>query len=63
VAIKTILITGAAQIIFTQVFTTFFSSIALSLLMWIKVVALSSIIIILNEVIKFILRSIKNNRY
>ncbi|EHI97859.1 calcium-translocating P-type ATPase, PMCA-type [Clostridium sp. DL-VIII] len=58
-AIKTILITGIAQIIFTQFFTTFFNSVTLSLLMWIKVVALSLLIIILNEVIKFILRFTK----
>ncbi len=59
IAIKVIFITGIAQIIFTQVFTSFFSSVALSAVMWIKVLGLAFIIIIVNEVIKFILRTIK----
>ena len=59
IAIKVIFITGIAQIIFTQVFTSFFSSVALSASMWIKVLILAFIIIIVNEVVKFILRTIK----
>ena len=59
IAIKVIFITGIAQIIFTQVFTSFFSAVALSAVMWIKVLGLAFIIIIVNEVIKFILRTIK----
>jgi Ca2+-transporting ATPase len=58
-AIKVIVITGLAQIIFTQVFTTFFSSVALSFLMWIKVLGLSSMIIVVNEFVKLGLRLIK----
>jgi len=60
IAIKVILITGIAQIIFTQVFTSFFSSVALSLLMWIKVLLLAFVIIIVNEVVKFSLRLMKS---
>ena len=55
IAIKVIFITGVAQIIFTQVFTSFFSSVALSPLMWIKVLGLAFMVIIVNEVVKFIL--------
>jgi len=56
IAIKVILITGVAQIIFTQVFTSFFSSVALPALMWIKVLGLAFMIIVVNEVVKFLLR-------
>jgi Ca2+-transporting ATPase len=59
IAIKVIVITGLAQIIFTQVFTTFFSSVALSMLMWIKVLGLASMVIVVNEIVKFIIRAIK----
>lgn len=59
IAIKTIIITGIAQIVFTQVFTTFFSSVALSLSMWVKVLGLACLIVIINELVKFILRTIK----
>ncbi len=59
VAIKIICITGVAQIIFTQVFTKFFSSVALSPLMWAKVLGLSFMIIVVNEVVKLVLKIIK----
>ena len=63
VAIKVIVITGLAQIIFTQIFTSFFSSVALSALMWIKVLGLAFMIIVVNEFVKFILRhNQKNNK-
>jgi len=62
IAIKVIFITGIAQVIFTQVFTSFFSSVALSTLMWIKVLVLAFMIIIVNEIVKFILRSINNKK-
>lgn len=59
IAIKVIFITGIVQIIFTQVFRSFFSSVALSAVMWIKVLGLAFMIIIINETVKFILRTIK----
>lgn len=59
-AIKVIVCTGIAQILFTQVFREFFNSVPLSLAMWLKILALSSTIIIVNEVVKFIIR--KMNR-
>lgn len=57
-AIKVILCTGIAQILFTQIFREFFNSVPLSLMTWIKVLALSSTVIMVNEVVKFILRKI-----
>lgn len=59
IAIKTIIITGIAQIIFTQVFTTFFNSVALSPLMWLKVLGLAFMIIVINEIVKFTVRKIR----
>lgn len=60
IALKVIGITAIAQIIFTQIFNKFFSSVPLSPLMWIKVIVLASMIIVVNEVVKFILRVINN---
>ncbi|MFT8348100.1 calcium-translocating P-type ATPase, PMCA-type [Clostridium saccharoperbutylacetonicum] len=60
IAIKTIIITGIAQIIFTQVFTTFFNSVALSPIMWLKVSGLAFMIIVINEIVKFTVRTIRN---
>ena len=62
IAIRVIVITGIAQIIFTQVFTSFFSSVALSPLMWIKVLGLAFMIIVINEIVKFALRLTKNSK-
>ncbi|WP_026885935.1 calcium-translocating P-type ATPase, PMCA-type [Clostridium beijerinckii] len=59
IAIQVIFITGLAQIIFTQVFTTFFSSVALSVIMWSKVLALAFMVIVVNEGIKFIIRMVR----
>ncbi len=59
IAIQVIFITGVAQIIFTQVFTTFFSSVALSLIMWSKILGLAFMVIVVNEVIKFIIRMVR----
>lgn len=58
-AIKVILCTGIAQILFTQIFSEFFNSIPLSFMMWLKVFALTSTVVILNEIVKFILRKVK----
>lgn len=56
IALQIIGITAVAQIIFTQVFTSFFSSVALSPLMWAKVLGLAFMVIVVNEVVKFVLR-------
>lgn len=55
-AIKVILITGIAQIFCVEVFRDFFNSVHLDLIMWIKILALGSSIILVNECVKFILR-------
>ena len=55
-AIKVILITGIAQILCVEVFRDFFNSVHLDLIMWIKILALGSSIILVNECVKFILR-------
>ena len=59
IALKIIGITGVAQVVFTQVFTKFFSSVELPLIMWGKVIVLAFMIIIVNEVVKFVLRLLK----
>ena len=59
IALQIIGVTAVAQIIFTQVFTKFFSSIALPLVMWGKVIALAFMVIVVNEIVKFILRLFK----
>ena len=62
-ALRIIFITGIAQIVFTQVFRGFFNTVSLNLVMWIKIILLSSIILVLNEVVKLILRVLKKVIY
>lgn len=59
IALQIISGTAVAQVIFTQVFTKFFSSVALSVVMWGKVIGLAFMVIVVNEVVKFILRIAK----
>lgn len=58
-ALQIIGITAVAQVIFTQIFTQFFSSVALSVSMWGKVIALAFMVIVVNELVKFVLRLFK----
>lgn len=58
-ALVIIAITGVLQIFFTQVFRAFFNSVALDFGMWIKILFLSSMVLVLNEVVKFILRDFR----
>ena len=58
-ALQVILITSVAQILFTQVFKKFFNSVSLSPYMWLKIIILASTVLILNEIVKFILRLLK----
>ena len=51
--------TAVFQIICTMVFKSFFNTVPLSLVMWIKVMLLSASIIAVNEIVKFIGRKIK----
>lgn len=58
-ALEVIFMTAVAQIVFTQVFKGFFNSVALSVSMWIKIILLSSMVLVLNEIVKFVFRVIK----
>lgn len=58
-ALQIIFVTGVVQILFTQIFRAFFNSVALDISMWIKILLLSSMVLVLNEVVKFILRNLK----
>lgn len=58
-ALEVIFVTGVVQILFTQIFRSFFNSVALDISMWIKILLLSSMVLVLNEVVKFILRNLK----
>lgn len=59
IALQIIGITAVAQVIFTQVFTKFFSSVALPLAMWGKVILLAFMVIVVDEVVKLVLRIFK----
>ena len=61
-AVEIILITGACQILFTQIFRSFFNSVALDATMWVKIILLSSSVVVLNEIVKFILRIFRNKQ-
>ena len=61
-AVEIILITGACQILFTQIFRSFFNSVALDATMWVKIILLSSSVVSLNEIVKFILRIFRNKQ-
>lgn len=58
-ALEIIFVTGVVQILFTQIFRAFFNSVALDISMWVKILLLSSMVLVLNEVVKFILRNLK----
>ena len=59
IALKIIGVTAIVQVFFTQIFNKFFDSVPLSIAMWGKVIGLSFMIIVINEVIKFVLRLFK----
>jgi Ca2+-transporting ATPase len=56
IALKIIAITGLVQILVTQIFSKFFNAVPLSVTMWLKVIGLSALVIVVNEVVKFVLR-------
>ena len=58
-ALEVILITAIVQILLTQIFRSFFNSVALGIDMWIKILLLSSMVLVLNEIVKFILRMVR----
>ncbi len=54
--LKIIAGTAVAQIIVTEVFSKFFNAVSLSATMWLKIIVLSSLVIVLNEIVKLIMR-------
>ena len=61
-AIQIISVTAIAQIIFTQLFQDFFNSVALDVMTWVKVILLASSIVVVNELVKFVIRLSKGNK-
>ena len=55
-ALQIISITGIAQIVFVQIFKDFFNSVSLDLGLWIKIILVASSIVIVNEVVKLVVR-------
>ena len=58
-ALQIICVTGIAQIFFVQVFKDFFNSVSLDFGLWIKIILVSSSIVIVNEIVKLIIRLFK----
>ena len=58
-ALLIIAVSAVAQFIFTELFSGFFNAVSLSLVMWGKVILLAFMIIVVNEVVKFVLRMFK----
>lgn len=54
--LKIIAATAVVQIFVTEVFAKFFNAVPLSATMWLKIIALSSLIIVVNEVAKLIMK-------
>ena len=55
-AIEVILITAIVQIIFTEAFPAFFNTVRLDLFMWVKIVGVGIGVIIIDEIVKAVLR-------
>ncbi|MBU3181762.1 calcium-translocating P-type ATPase, PMCA-type [Clostridium psychrophilum] len=61
--LKIISITAVVQIIITEVFSKFFNAVSLSVTMWLKVIVVSLFVIVVNEVVKLIIKPfIKKNK-
>lgn len=52
-------ITGLAQLIFTQLFSAFFDTVPLDVITWLKVLGLAALVIVVNEIVKFVVRLVK----
>ena len=59
VALQIIGITAVVQIVITELFSGFFNAVSLSPIMWIKIILASCLVIVINEVIKLIIRTTK----
>jgi len=61
--LKIITVTAVVQIFVTEVFSKFFNAVSLSAGMWLKIIILSSLIIVVNEVVKLVMRLfVKKNK-
>ncbi|MEF9990658.1 MAG: calcium-translocating P-type ATPase, PMCA-type [Romboutsia sp.] len=58
-AVKIIVLTGLLQILFTQVFRGFFNTVSLDSTMWFKILVYTFSIVLINEFVKCILRTIR----
>lgn len=56
IAIKIISITAIVQIVITEMFSNFFNAVPLSVNMWLKIIGLSALVIVVNEIVKVVLR-------
>ena len=56
IALKIIALTSVVQIFVTDIFSGFFNAVSLSPIMWVKIIAASCLVVVFNEVIKFVLR-------
>ncbi len=61
-ALQIIVLTGIAQVIFTQLFQDFFNSVAMDFMTWVKVLCVAASVIVVNEVVKCIIRLVKPKR-
>ena len=55
-ALQIISVTGIAQIFFVQIFQDFFNSVSLSFGIWIKIILVAASIVVVNEIVKFVIR-------
>ncbi|MGK0467835.1 MAG: Ca2+-transporting ATPase [Clostridium sp.] len=55
--LKIIAATAVTQIFVTEVFGKFFNAVPLSITMWIKIIVLSSLVIVVNEIVKLIMKT------
>lgn len=61
ISLKIIGITAVAQIVITELFSGFFNAVSLSPIMWVKIILTSALVIVVNEVVKYILRLFKKD--
>ncbi|MBU3072260.1 calcium-translocating P-type ATPase, PMCA-type [Clostridium estertheticum] len=61
--LKILAVTAVVQIFVTEVFSGFFNAVPLSAIMWLKIIGLASLIIVVNEVVKLVMRFfVKKNK-
>ncbi|MGO0883650.1 calcium-translocating P-type ATPase, PMCA-type [Clostridioides difficile] len=58
-ALQIIVLTGIAQVIFTQLFQDFFNSVAMDVMTWVKVLCVAASVVVVNEVVKCVIRLVR----